>query len=126
MSATTIYGLANCDTCRKAKKWLDRKGIAYRFVDYRDERPTPEMLRAWAKAAGGWTALVNRSGTTWRQLPDARKDPQFDPEWTLLIREHPTLVRRPVTVHGERIAIGFTDKLYAEMFSGEIEKGPRA
>lgn len=113
---TTVFGLDNCDSCRKAKKWLDRKGIAYRFVDYREERPTPGMLRTWAKAAGGWGPLVNRSGTTWRKLPETRRNPESDPEWTLLLREHPTLVRRPVTVHGDRIATGFTDKLYTELF----------
>jgi len=128
MTTTTIYGLSTCDTCKKARKWLDRKGIAHRFVDYREERATPEMLRAWAKAAGGWGPLVNRSGTTWRKLPETRRNPESDPEWTLLLREHPSLVRRPVTVHGDRIAIGFTDKLYADVFAGELEKspGPRA
>ena len=98
---------------------LRRGAIEHAFVDYREQRASPEMLRAWAKAAGGWTALVNRSGTTWRKLPETRKHPESDPEWTLLLREHPTLVRRPVAVHGDRIATGFTDKLYTELFQPE-------
>lgn len=123
---TTLFGIDTCDTCRKARKWLERKGLPYRFVDYREQRQSPETLRGWAKAVGGWTALVNRSGTTWRKLPDTRRNPESDPEWTLLLREHPTLVRRPVTVHGERIAVGFTDKLYGEVFADAFDKGPGA
>jgi Spx/MgsR family transcriptional regulator len=69
---TTIYGLKNCDTCRKAQNWLKRFGIDYRFVDYRDERQSPETLVAWKDALGGWEAMVNKSSTTWRNLPPNR------------------------------------------------------
>ena len=55
---TTLYGLSNCDTCKKARKWLDRFGVAHAFVDYRDQRPPPETLVAWKDAVGGWDALV--------------------------------------------------------------------
>ena len=72
---TTIHGLKNCDTCKKASKWLDRFGVAYSFVDYRDNKPTPETLVEWAGKVGGFDALINKSSTTWRQLPDGRKSP---------------------------------------------------
>src|SRR5690606_30641155 len=72
---TTLYGLKNCDTCKKATKWLDRFGVPYTFVDYRDNKPSPETLVEWAGKAGGFDALVNKSSTTWRQLPDNRKSP---------------------------------------------------
>ena len=63
---TTLYGLNNCDTCKKARKWLERFGVAHNFVDYRDQRQSPETLADWAKQAGDWDALINKSSTTWR------------------------------------------------------------
>ena len=59
---TTLYGLKNCDTCRKAQNWLKRFGIEYRFVDYRDERQSPDTLVAWKDALGGWGAMVKIGG----------------------------------------------------------------
>ena len=64
--ATTLYGLANCDTCRKARNWLKRFDIAHDFVDYRDVRQSPETLVEWKEKLGGWEAMVNKSSTTWR------------------------------------------------------------
>src|SRR3546814_14751502 len=58
---TTLYGLKNCDTCRKARKWLDRFGVAHEFIDYRDEKPSPETLVEWARQAGGFDSLINKS-----------------------------------------------------------------
>lgn len=114
---TTLYGLRNCDTCRKARKWLDRFGIAHGFVDVRDERPAPEMFLTWKDAAGSWDALVNKSSTTWRSLPDNRKTPGSDAEWTLLLREHPALVKRPLLVLDDgRIVQGFSDNSYKKLF----------
>ena len=112
-----VYGLAKCDTCAKARKWLDRFGVAYLFVDYRENRIPPETLKAWAVQLGGWEKLVNKSGTTWRKLPPARQAPESDPEWTLLLREHPALVRRPVVSIDGRVTVGFTDKLFRELFA---------
>ena len=83
---TTLYGLNNCDTCKKARNWLTRFGIDHVFVDYRDVRQSPETLLAWKAAAGRWDALINKSSTTWRQLPDTRKAPASDAEWKLLCR----------------------------------------
>jgi Spx/MgsR family transcriptional regulator len=113
----TLYGLANCDTCRKARKWLDRFGIAYRFVEYRDERQSPETLLAWRDALGGWDAMVNKSSTTWRNLPPNRKTPESDAEWKLLLREHPQLIRRPVVVTGDGVVTqGFSDNGFKARF----------
>ena len=113
----TIHGLSNCDTCRKARKWLDRFGVAHRFVDYREEKPSPETLRAWRDAAGGWDAMVNKSSTTWRGLPPHRKAPGSDAEWNLLLREHPALVRRPVVVTADgTVTQGFSDNAFKQRF----------
>src|SRR3546814_8969872 len=90
---TTLYGLKNCDTCRKARKWLDRFGVAHEFIDYRDEKPSPETLVEWDRQAGGFESLLNNSSTTWRQLPSNRKSSASEPEWKLLPREY-TQMRR--------------------------------
>ena len=105
-----LYGLANCDTCRKARRWLDRFGIAHDFVDYRDQRQSPETLLAWRDAVGGWDAMVNKASTTWRNLPQARKAPGSDAEWKLLLKEYPQLIRRPLVVTPDGVASqGFSD-----------------
>lgn len=115
--ATTLYGLANCDTCRKARNWLARFGIAHEFVDYRDVRQSPETLAGWKEQLGGWDAMVNKSSTTWRALPASRKAPASDAEWKLLVREYPQLVRRPVVVTDDGVVTqGFTDNGFKKRF----------
>ncbi|HHW4678507.1 MAG TPA: Spx/MgsR family RNA polymerase-binding regulatory protein [Xylella sp.] len=114
---TTLYGLKNCDTCKKANRWLDRFGIAYVFVDYRENIPSPEMLAAWAKEAGSFDALINTSSTTWRQLPNNRKTPGSEAEWKLLLREYPQLIRRPVVLTSDGIFTqGFSDNGFKKHF----------
>ena len=118
---TTLYGLPNCDTTKKARNWLHRFGIAHAFVDYREDRQPPETLKAWKDALGGWDALVNKQSTTWRNLPDARKAPHSDPEWTLLLKEYPALIKRPVLVTPDgKVSVGFADNSYKKRFG--IEK----
>jgi Spx/MgsR family transcriptional regulator len=118
MSASaTLYGLGACDTCRKARNWLTRAGVEHAFVDYREQRIEPATLRAWAAQLGGWDKLVNKASTTWRSLPDARKSPGSDPEWTLLIKEHPALVKRPVVVTPDGVvSVGFADNAFKARF----------
>ena len=107
-----LYGLNACDTCKKARNFLTRKGVAHEFVDYREQRIPPETLKDWAKQIG-WSSLVNKTSKTWRELPASRKSPQFDPEWTLLIREHPAIVKRPVIVREDgTVSVGFNPKMF--------------
>ena len=116
-AVATLYGLDNCDTCRKARKWLDRFGIPHAFVDYRDQRQGGDTLAQWAVQAGGWDALVNKSSTTWRTLPPNRKTPGSDAEWKLLLKEYPQLIRRPVVVTEDgAITQGFTDNGFKKRF----------
>jgi Spx/MgsR family transcriptional regulator len=106
----TLVGLANCDTCRKARNWLQRFGIEHAFVDYREQRATPDTLIAWRDALGGWDAMINKSSTTWRNLPAARKSPGSDAEWKLLLKEHPALIKRPLVITPDgTVTQGFTD-----------------
>lgn len=92
--------------------------MAYEFIDYRAQRPSPEQLIAWRDEVGGWDALVNKSSTTWLELPAARKAAASDAEWKLLLREHPQLIRRPVVVTDDGVVSqGFSDTLFKKRFA---------
>jgi arsenate reductase len=97
---TTLYGLPNCDTVRRARAWLDERGVAYRFHDLgRHGVPAAELDR-WLQAPG-WEALVNRRGTTWRRLDAAVRDVLIDADAARpVLLAHPSLVRRPVVDWG--------------------------
>ena len=113
--STTVYGLKNCDTCKKATKWLDRFDVPYTFVDYRENKPSPEMLLEWAAQLGGLAAMVNKSSTTWRQLPDNRQAAASDAEWKLLLREYPQLIKRPVVEWSNgSVTVGFAPDDWAD------------
>jgi Spx/MgsR family transcriptional regulator len=115
---TKIYGLDTCDTCKKARNWLDRKQVAYEFIDYRAHPIPATTLKEWAPALGGWEKLVNRASTTWRNLPDARKSPGSAAEWILLIKEYPALIRRPLVVLEDgSVQQGFSDTLFTRIFA---------
>jgi Spx/MgsR family transcriptional regulator len=119
VAAVTLYGLDKCSTCDKARKWLDREKIAHRFVDYRREPIAADTLKSWAKTLG-WEKLVNRASLTWRALPVERKSPGTDAEWLLLVRDHPSLVRRPVVVMPDGgVSVGFTDKSFQRLFKSD-------
>ena len=101
----TVYGIKQCDTCRKALKWLTAQGIEHQFHDFRIDGLQAAMLQGWLETpfAG---KLVNRRSTTWRQLSDEQR--QYEGEALLgLLLEHPTLIKRPVFVTDEIIAVGF-------------------
>ena len=115
MAALVLYGLTNCDTCKKARKWLEREGVAHQFIDYKREPIPGDTLKAWSKQVG-WDMLINRSGTTWRDLLPNRKNPQTDAEYVLLVREYPSLVRRPVAMIDGEVMVGFTGGLYEKRF----------
>lgn len=113
----TLYGLANCDTCWKARNWLTRFGIEHAFVDYREQRVAPETLAAWKDELGGWDAMVNKASPTWRNLPPARRTPGSDAEWKLLLKEYPQLIRRPVVVTDDgAVTQGFSDNGFKKRF----------
>ncbi|MGA7297454.1 MAG: arsenate reductase [Rhodanobacteraceae bacterium] len=118
MTQPTIYGLKNCDTCRRARKWLAAQGIAFRFVDYRDDPVTAATLERWAAAVGGWEALINRRSATWRQLSEVERDARSDAAWLRLAVAHPTLVKRPLLVDGKTIQIGFSEAAWREHLEG--------
>ena len=104
----TVYGIKQCDTCRKALKWLAAQGIEHRFHDFRVDGLGRETLAAWM-ASPFAALLVNRRSTTWRQLSDQQRQSTGDALLALLL-EHPTLIKRPVFVADEIIAVGFKPK----------------
>ena len=112
----TVYGLKNCDTCRKARKWLDENSIDHRFHDVRADGLDPADLAAWA-AALGWEKLLNRRGTTWRGLPETEKEGLDDCSSQALMVTHPALIKRPVFHIAGNYAIGF-DELTKAMLKG--------
>ena len=114
---TTLYGLPNCDTCRKARNWLGRFSVDYVFVDYRTNPVPAATLKGWAMQLGGWEKLINKSSATWRKLIPQRKNPQSDPEWTLLLKEYPALIRRPVVALDDgSVQVGFSDNGFKKLF----------
>lgn len=111
-----LYGLSTCDTCRKARNWLVRFDVTHEFVDYRTHPVPAATLNDWAAQLGGWEKLVNKSSTTWRNLLPQRKNPGSDPEWTLLLKEYPALIRRPVVVDGDgSVSVGFSDNAFKKL-----------
>ena len=102
----TLYGIPNCDTVKKARAWLDGRGIEYAFHDYKKAGIDPAKLRGWV-AAKGWETVLNRRGTTFRGLPDADKADIDPAKAVALMRAHPSTIKRPVVEHQGGLLVGF-------------------
>ena len=114
---TTLYGIPNCDTVKKARRWLDAKGIAYAFHDYKKEGADPEKVAQWIEAEGVGTVL-NRRGTTFRKLSEAEKASAQDSHKAVaLLVQHPSMIKRPVVEHERGLLIGFKEKEWDAAFS---------
>ncbi len=104
-----LYGIKQCDTCRKAWKWLGERGLEYRFHDVRRDGIDRSMVDAWADTVGT-EALVNRRGQTWRRLEPSERDGLDDAGLRALLQREPTLIKRPVVVTPSgAIHVGWTD-----------------
>lgn len=108
-----LFGIKNCDTMKKARAWLDAHGVAYAFHDYKAEGADPDKLEAWI-AAAGWEALLNRSGTTFRKLPEDAKAGLDAEKAIALMLEQPSMIKRPVLEHPGGLLVGFAPERYAE------------
>jgi arsenate reductase (glutaredoxin) len=115
VGVTTLHGIRNCDTMKKARAWLDAASIEYAFHDYRVQGISVELLRPWL-AEHGWQALLNRAGTTFRKLPEAEREGLDEARAMALMLAQPSVIRRPVLDLGARRVIGFTPAGYAAVF----------
>ncbi|RLL49526.1 ArsC family reductase [Mariprofundus sp. EBB-1] len=113
---TTMYGIPNCDTIKKARRWLDANDVAYQFHNYKKDGITPEVLEQWVDQLG-WEALLNKRGTTWRKLPDALKHDIDRDKAIALMCEHTSMIKRPVLIDGNHIEAGFSDMRYQALFA---------
>lgn len=103
--ALVLYGLKNCDTCRKAKRELEGAGKTVKFVDIREEADLGAKLPVWLKAAPD--KLVNKSSATWRGLTNGEKAKAGTNGEKALLTKHPTLIKRPVIEAGSKVHVGW-------------------
>jgi arsenate reductase len=114
---TTLYGIPNCDTMKKARAWLDRHGIDYAFHDYRRAGIEKDRLERWARKAG-WETLINRTGLTFRKLPDKDKQGLTGKKAIALMLGQPSMIKRPVLeLSGGRLLVGFRPDDYRAAFA---------
>ena len=116
MSKVELYGIANCDTVKKARKWLDANGLDYAFHDYKKQGADAGKVDAWIAAKGADT-IVNRRGTTYRKLSDAEKAQIESGAATALLVQHPSMIKRPVVEHGEVLLVGFKEDEWSAALS---------
>ena len=112
---TTLYGIANCDTIKKAKKWLTENNIEFTFHDYRKDGITEDFLNQ-AEAALGWEVMLNKRGTTYRQLDESEKTDIDRNKALSLLLTYPAMIKRPILCHQGSFHIGFKPAQYEEIF----------
>ena len=113
----TLYGIKACDTMKKAFTWLDQNGIEYQFHDYKKAGAPDKALAAWINDFG-WDTIINRRGTTWRKLPEERRE-TMDAEDALRVAiENPSIIKRPILVHEQGVLIGFEPEKWTEVLAG--------
>ena len=103
-----FYGIPNCDTVKKARRWLDAQGVEYAFHDYKKEGADADRLASWSDAVG-WEVLLNKRGTTYRKLSDEQKADIDRARAIDLMVQHPSLIKRPVLEHEAGLLVGFKE-----------------
>ncbi len=104
----TLYGIKNCDTVKKARRWLEDHGIEYQYHDFRQDGLDKKQLSGWVEQLG-WEAILNKRSTTWRNLPDKDKEITTNTRAVKLLLANPTLIKRPVTVKNKTLLTGFKE-----------------
>lgn len=113
---TTLYGIKNCDTVKKARKWLEANDSDYTFHDFRVDGLSADQVNAWV-ADLGWETLVNKRSTTWKQLDEATKASLSDNSVVDIILANPTLIKRPLLDLNGSYSVGFKAADYESKFS---------
>jgi arsenate reductase (glutaredoxin) len=116
--STTIYGIKNCDTMKKARAWLDSHDVDYQFHDYKSEGIGKDSLARWSKDVG-WETLLNKAGTTFRKLPEADKENLTEKKALALMLKQPSMIKRPVLDIGGKLVVGFKPEIYEKAVSSK-------
>ena len=117
----TIYGIKNCDTMKKARAWLDARGVAYAFHDYKSAGIERGRLEGWAREVG-WETLLNRAGTTFRKLPEEDREGLTEKRAIALMLAQPSMIKRPVLETKGRMLVGFRPDEYGKAFGAAAAK----
>ena len=113
---TTLFGIPNCDTVKKARSWLDKHAQAYQFHDVRKDGLDKSTVEQWLSAVGP-AVLVNKRSTTWKQLTDNEKSQALEGDSAALLLQHPTLIKRPVLITESAVHVGFNADMYQQIFN---------
>lgn len=116
VKSVTIFGIKNCDTMKKARAWLDKRGVAYAFHDYKTAGIARSMLENWTREVG-WEVLLNRSGRTFRALPEKDREGLTDKKAIALMAAQPSMIKRPVLDIDGRLLVGFVSEQYEKVFT---------
>jgi len=111
-----MYGIKNCDTIKKARKWLEAENIDYTFHDYKKDGVDESLFKAWLSELG-WESVINRRGTTWRKLSDEQKENMNEASALEAMLDNPSIIKRPLLVHDGKSVLGFKADEYASIFS---------
>ncbi|MCW8346170.1 ArsC family reductase [Vibrio sp. ZSDZ65] len=114
--STTMFGIPNCDTIKKAKKWLEASHIEYQFHDYRKQGITPELVEGFCEQLG-WEIVLNKRGTTYRQLSAEQKEQLNADNVVALLVENPAMIKRPILKVDGQYHIGFKAEQYQQIFN---------
>lgn len=121
-----LFGINNCDSVRKARRWLDDHQLAYRFHDVRQEGIERSTINAWLLQVDP-QELVNRRSTTWKNLPPQERAAVEDSDVPALLMSHPTLLKRPLLECSAGIILGFDSEVYHNLFiSRRVTDDPTA
>ena len=110
-----LFGIPNCDTVKKSKKWLDNRNIKYEFHDYKQQGITKKLLSEWCKQLE-WETLLNKRSRTWKELSEKDRTNITKSKAISLMQQHPTLIKRPIAQRGNTIAVGFDEKTFKANF----------
>lgn len=102
-----VYGIPNCDTVKKARKWLTEQGLEFNFIDFKKSPPTAEQIKHWVDSAG-IEVVLNKRGTTWRKLDDMTKATNDESVLIKLMSEQPSMIKRPIFEFNGKVEVGFT------------------
>ncbi|MCW9024381.1 MAG: ArsC family reductase [Gammaproteobacteria bacterium] len=113
-----LFGIPNCDTIKKARKWLEQNNIDYQFHDFKQSGPSSKQLNSWIKELG-WEVLLNKRSTSWRNLSDKDRDSLNQANAIKIMLAQPTIIKRPVLDLDGNYYVGFSDKSYRDIFKDQ-------